>query len=128
MQTTPKCLGIPPVLVGCLLLLVAAASAWSTRSFVRRATRATGVVVALNAGSAHPEIEFDLPSGEKVSFPAGGFISYSVGERPTVLYLPEAPFKGARLDHFGALWMRHIMLAAMGLIALAFGVRGLLAT
>jgi hypothetical protein len=69
------------VTVGCLLLLGAAGSAWSTRGFVQRATRADAVVIALNAGSAHPQVQFELPSGEKLSFPAGGFISYNMGAK-----------------------------------------------
>jgi hypothetical protein len=112
---------------GALLLLLAAFSAWRTRSFVQRAARADGVVVSLNAGSAHPEVEFTLPNGEKVTFPASGFISYTKGQHATVLYLTDDPSLSPRLDDFGQLWVPHIIQLVFALVALGFGLRALLA-
>jgi hypothetical protein len=112
-------------IAGGVFLLVSGVSALSTRAFVDRATRAEGVVVSLNAGSAHPQVEFALPSGEKLSFPAGGFISYNKGERAKVLYRPEAPSETARLDDFGELWLPDLASALLGSVVLLFGLNGL---
>jgi hypothetical protein len=119
-------MGIPTLIGGGLLLLLGVFTALRTRSFVERAARADGVVVSLNAGSAHPEVEFALPSGEKVTFPASGFISYSKGQRATVLYLSEDPSRSPRLDDFGQLWMPHVIQFAFALGAIAVGLRALL--
>lgn len=118
---TPRRTGWLAVAAGCVLSLLAALSLLSTRSFVRRAAHADAIVVALNAGSAHPQVEFALVSGEKLSFPAGGFISYNKGARAKVLYMPEAPIESVRLDDFGALWLPDIVQAFMGIVFLGVG-------
>jgi hypothetical protein len=110
---------------GGILLLASAASAWSTRGFIDRATRAEGVVVSLHAGSAHPEVEFKLPSGKNLSFPAGGFISYNKGDRARVLYLPAAPIESVRLDDFGELWLPDIASALLGAVIVFLGLNEL---
>lgn len=105
------------------MLLLTALEAYSTREFVQHAARANGVVVALNAGAAHPEIEFTSASGEKISFPAGGFISFRKGQRAAVLYRREDPYRGPRLDHFGQLWAPLIISASLALMGILLGAR-----
>jgi hypothetical protein len=113
------------IIAGGLFVLVSLLGVWTTQSFVVRATRADGVVASLNAGSAHPQIEFAMPSGDTVSFPAGGFISYNTGERVTVLYLPEAPRESVRLNDFGDLWLPDIISGAVGVVVMLLGAVGL---
>jgi hypothetical protein len=125
MSSVPKWLGVLSLCAGCLLAVITVVDAWSTREFIRSAQRADGVVTELNAGAAHPQVQFQLPSGEKVEFPASGDISYSKAQRAPVLYLPEDPFRSARLDDFGDLWMPMIIRTGMALVFIALGLRGL---
>lgn len=118
--------GIFGLVIGGILWLTVIASVWGTYRFILKAIRTEAVVIALNAGSAHPQVEFELPSGEKISFPAGGLISYNRGERAKVLYMPEAPVETVRLDDFGALWLPIILRAVLASMFLAFGLAALL--
>jgi hypothetical protein len=119
----------PPRWLGVVFLVIAAGcwllegiGAWSTRSFVRRATRAEGEVLKWEVGgSAHAEIRFALPSGKSETFRAGTFIPFSPGERAPILYLPEQPSR-ARVDDFGQLWMPHILGFMFGAAFLAGGL------
>ena len=122
MNPTPRWFALVFLAVGCLVLLTLVFDIWSTRRFVSNATRADGVVIELNAGTAHPQVEFSLPSGEKVSFPANGFISYGMGKHAKVLYLPDDPYTSARLDDFGDLWTGKILQAVLGFVFLVVGV------
>jgi hypothetical protein len=110
------------VVVGVVLVAGAIASGFSTREFVRNSSVAPGVVVSLNAGGSHPEIEFTPVSGDKVSYPQGGMIfGYQKGDRVRVLYNPKDPSADPCVDDFGALWFWSIL---PGLIGLAFAVAG----
>jgi hypothetical protein len=52
---------------------------------------ADGIVTKLNAGGAHPEIEFTTPDGQTVSYPQGGMIGgYKPGDHVRVLELAVA--------------------------------------
>jgi len=111
--------------VGLGLIAIAIALALSTRGFVRRASRAEGVVVGLNAGESHPEIEFTPASGPRVSFSQGGFISgYKQGRRVEVLYDADRPARTARVNAPGALWFVPVLLGALGIAFLCAGVFG----
>lgn len=86
----------------------------NTRDFLAAAVTAPGRVVALNAGSSHPEIEFVTRKGERVSYPQGGWIGgYRVGDKVTVLYLENSPNPQATIDRTGAIWDFSIMLIFM---------------
>ena len=108
------------MIVGIGLLTAAGVQAVGVRSFVRGATVADGVVARLNAGGSHPEIEFDTASGQKISYPQGGFIfGYRPGDKVRVLYDRDAPAQTARVDAFGALWFVPLLLALLGVASLA---------
>jgi hypothetical protein len=102
------------IVIGLGLILAAAGVAVSVRSFTRKAATAEGVVVRLNAGGSHPQIEFTTGSGQKVSYPQGGLICcYRAGERVRVLYETDRP-NDARLNTFGALWFTPLILLLVG--------------
>jgi hypothetical protein len=102
------------IMAGVGLLAGAVWSGVMTGNFISHAKIADGVVVGLNAGGAHPQIQFTTAAGEKVAFPASGFIYYHVGERVKVFFLPADPLKHASLDAFGALWFAPVLLAFLG--------------
>lgn len=126
MRSVPRWFALCAVGVGSLLLVVLLIDVWSTYRFIARATRADGIVIELNAGSAHPQVKFELPSKESVEFPANGYISYRVGQAAKVLYLPDDPQKSARLDDFGDLWLDKIFDALMALTFIGLGLLRLL--
>lgn len=102
-----KLIGTLFPILGTGLLLASIISTILTFRFIDEAERIAGKVVRLNAGGAHPVIEFK-PQGEGVLRHYGsGFIYYAVGDSVTVLYLkdPQSPagFQ-ARIDTPGALW------------------------
>jgi hypothetical protein len=119
--------GLLPVGVGVVLLAIALAVAQSTRQFIREAASAPGVVTDLNAGSSHPQIEFNTAAGEKVSYPQGGCVSHKPGDRVRVLYRPSRPAQSdATLDEPGALWDSAAFLGLMGLVFILGGVGAIL--
>jgi hypothetical protein len=108
------------VWLGCIYGLVV--SIHSTRQFLDAANKAPGVVVALNAGGSHPQIEFLTPKGERVSYPQGGLIAgFKVGDKVTVLYLADSPRTSATVNRTGAVWFDSILLSAfiIGIPAIA---------
>ena len=106
-------------LVGVGLLAGAVWEAAATRSFVARARSATGEVVRLNAGGAHPEVRFIADGGQAVEYPQGGMIwGYHPGDHVTVLYDPRAPAMGPVVDTAGALWGFNAMTFLMGAVFL----------
>lgn len=108
------------VVIGIVLLAAAGVTAGARRSFVRRALATEGIVVRLNAGGSHPQIEFTTSSGEKVSYPQGGLIfGYRPGDRVRVLYNPTAAAGTACVDRFGALWFGPLVLLILGLFCVA---------
>ena len=114
--------GVVIGLIGAVLLAVGIAAALAKRSFVVNASKAGGVVARLNAGGSHPEIEFAAATGEKYSYPQGGFIfGYKPGQHVTVLYDPSRPANSACVDAFGALWFTPFFLTAMGLFFVVVG-------
>ena len=91
--------------------------------FVRQATTCDGVVVRLNAGGSHPQIEFTTRAQEKISYPQGGFIfGYKPGDRVTVLYDPRDAHGTACVSAPGALWFTTLLLCALGVFLAAVGV------
>ena len=117
--------------VGAGLLLAAAVTAISVRTFRKAASEAEGLVVHLNAGGSHPQIEFTAASGEKVSVPQAGFIwGLHTGDKVHVLYDQARPAASARLDAVGNLWFLPLLLSFIGAafvvtgLSLASGARG----
>lgn len=107
------------IFIGLLVIAGAIAVALQVNRFIKDSIVAPGRVASLNAGGAHPEIEFTTAVGQKVSYPQGGWIGgYKPGDWVRVRYRPEAPRQTATLDRFGALWFWPTLL-------LLFGVGGL---
>jgi hypothetical protein len=72
--------------------------------FTMSAAMADGVVIKLNQGGSHPEIQFTTADNKVVDYPQGGMISgYKVGDKVRVLYDKENTAR-AEIDSFGALW------------------------
>jgi len=113
-------------LIGIGLLGIAVNLFLDQRDFLTRAQTADGIVSYLNAGGSHPEIAFTTASGEKISYPQGGFIfGYQKDQPVRVLYLPGQPDGSAIVDTPAALWGTSGMLGGMGLV---FTLVGLLET
>jgi Protein of unknown function (DUF3592) len=115
--------GVLFVLLGIGLLIAAVTFAARTHGFKRDAAAAEGVVVRLNAGGSHPQIEFTTAAGQTISYPQGGFLfGYQPGDRVRVLYSPGEPARTACVDAFGALWFTSLLLGAMGLCFVGGGL------
>jgi hypothetical protein len=118
-----KAMSIMFIVVGSLMLLTAVVSVFSTREFVKSAQSARGIVKELNHGSAHPQIEFVLPSGERTEFPANGWISYQKGDDVEVLYvIDENGLLDARLNDRGDLWYSAVSQVGLGLVFVVAGL------
>ncbi|OPG70114.1 hypothetical protein B1219_22620 [Pseudomonas ogarae] len=117
-------LGLLFALIGIVLLGIAVNLTLDRRDFLARAQTADGIVSHLNAGGSHPEIAFTTVSGEKISYPQGGFIfGYQKDQPVRVHYLPEQPTTSAIVDAPTALWGTS---GVLGFIGLVFTLVGLL--
>ncbi|MBM0745266.1 DUF3592 domain-containing protein (plasmid) [Phormidium sp. CLA17] len=120
-----KLLGILFPILGVVLLLGASIEALMTHRFITLASRAEGEVVRLDAGGAHPVIQF-APAGKAViKFSTSGYINYAVGDRVAVLYLEDAQdpsMTWAKIDTPGALWFEEIHLVGLGAAMLIAGL------
>ena len=111
------------IVVGGGLLIAAITTGLTRRAFVREAESAEGVVVQLNAGGSHPQIEFAAKSGQQISYPQGGLIfGYRIGDRVRVLYRPEDPRGTACVDTLGAVWSAQLFLGGLGLLCVIGGL------
>lgn len=107
------------LVVGVILLGVAAVVGLSVRRFTHAAASAEGAVVRLNAGGSHPQVDFVTAAGDRVSYPQGGLIfGARVGDKVRVLYMPDEPLSTARVDTFGSLWFVPLLLLAIGVVML----------
>lgn len=110
------------ILRGLLILVVGAGALigamWLTVEqwrFLEFAQRAPGEVVALNAGGSHPQIRFNGPDGQAISYPEGGLIwGYREGMQVEVLYDPADPRRGAVINDRGAIWGMSIFAGVIG--------------
>jgi len=102
------------MLAGTALLAFVWLGAQAKTEFAHDARRAEGIVVALQAGPAHPKIEFADTNGNKVAFFAGGWISHRVGDRVQVLFLEDAPLATAQLDEPGSRWFLLTIVGTLG--------------
>jgi hypothetical protein len=106
-----------------VLLSISISTGMATRQFVREAAVATGVVTKLNAGGSHPDIEFTTPTGQKMSYAQGGWISgYKPGDRVRVLYRPADPHATASIDATGALWFAPGLTGLLGFAFILIGI------
>jgi Protein of unknown function (DUF3592) len=114
--------GLVLAATGLAALVFSFSSVQTTLEFVRTARRTDGRVVSLNAGPAHPEIEFVAPNGQKISFPAGGWISHRRGDRVGVLFLDHDPEGTAEIDEPGSRWFLAGLFAILGTALLVGGL------
>jgi len=115
--------GLLFALIGSGLLVIAVKLTLDRREFLASAQIADGIVSHLNAGGSHPEIAFTSSSGEKISYPQGGFIfGYQKDQPVRVYYLPKQPANSAIVDDLAALWGTP---GALGFIGLVFTIVGL---
>jgi hypothetical protein len=111
---------VPLLVVGLVLLFLAASVAVHTRRFVAGAVRAPGFVTGTPAGGSHPIIRFTTASGEEGSFPQGGFVfGYRPGDKVTVIYDPNNPTHRTSLDTVGAIWFFPLLLGGLGVAFVA---------
>lgn len=116
-QGAQKLVGILFPYIGLGLLLAAILSTVLTSRFINDASKLEGKVIRLNAGGAHPVIQFQPPGEQPVKFSGSGFINYAVGDSVTVLYLKDAQTPAgfhAKIDTPGALWDGSIALTLLG--------------
>lgn len=106
------------------LLIISGYMGLARQDFLSRADAAPGKVASLNAGSAHPQIEFAAADGKTYSYPQGGMIyGYRAGQAVEVLYLQKAPQLTAVINDAGAIWGPAVLI---GLIGLGFGMLSML--
>ncbi|MDN5514816.1 MAG: DUF3592 domain-containing protein [Pseudomonas sp.] len=125
MPTTPsrRLKGGLFALAGLALITATVVQTSSRLDFLGSAVQAEGNVVALNAGSSHPEIAFIDNSGARISYPQGGWIyGYQVGMQVKVYYRAEAPATSAVVDDFGALWGTSVLLGLLGSVFIVSGL------
>lgn len=113
-----KLIGIIFPIIGGGLLIGSVVSATFTYQFISTASRAEGKVVKLNAGGAHPSIQF-IPLSKKtaIEFSGSGYINYAVGDKVTVLYLKNDIYPSGfqtNIDNLGALWFGTAILSFLG--------------
>ena len=108
--------------VGLAVLIFCGVWLVQTRSFVRSAQAASGVVVSLNAGGSHPQVRFTTAAGLTLDYPQNGLIfGYAVGDAVPVLYDPNRP-RSACINSFAALWGMQMMLALLGAVFVFTGL------
>jgi hypothetical protein len=114
------------ILLGGTLMIAAGVSAAGVVRFLRTAARATGTVVALNAGGSHPQIVFTTDTGVSVEYPQGGLVfGRRVGEQVSVRYQTADPRGTATLDTFLSLWTVPLIVGILAIFALAAGATSL---
>ncbi|MGE8413557.1 MAG: DUF3592 domain-containing protein [Pseudomonas sp.] len=118
--------GLLFALIGIGLLVIAGNLALERREFIASAQTADGIVSDLNAGGSHPEIAFNTASGERISYPQGGFIfGYQKDQPVRVYYQPERPANSAVIDDPAALWATPGVLGVIGLVFVIAGLVGI---
>ncbi|MCA8017965.1 DUF3592 domain-containing protein [Burkholderia metallica] len=118
--------GISAIVIGMGLLVAAAISAQSTREFLRTSIVVPGLVVKLNAGGYHPEIQFTTKTGQQISYPQGGIVTkVELGQRVEVRYQADDPDGSATMNVFAAIWDSTIVFAFLGVVAIVCGIMNL---
>lgn len=107
-----------------VLFAISAYMGLARQTFLSGADIAPGMVISLNAGGAHPQIEFAAADGKTYRYPQGGMIyGYRAGQAVQVLYRHEDPRMTAVINDTGAIWGPAALIALMGL---GFGVLSVL--
>jgi hypothetical protein len=116
-----KLRGVGTAIIGAVALGAAALDFDSTREFVTSARKTEGFVLSLNAGPAHPQVEFRASNGKVITFPGNGCVSHQPGDRVRVLYRDGQPLETATLDEPGALWVFDGITALTGVVLMLTG-------
>lgn len=110
--------------IGGLILVGGLALGLGSLRHVLHGERAAGVVVdILREGDMYaPAVRFRLPDGEmqEVKDLASGAPDFAVGDRVTILYMPQDP-RDFRIDTFDRLWFPAIFVTIFGAFWLLFG-------
>lgn len=110
--------------IGGLILAGGLALGWGSLRHVLYAERADGEVVEIRReGDMYaPVLRFRLPNGEmqEVKDLGSGAPDFAVGDRVTVLYMPEDP-EDFRIDTFDRLWFSAIFVTGFACFWLMFG-------
>ncbi len=114
--------GISAIVIGVSLLVAAAINAQSAREFLRTSIVVPGLVVKLNAGGYHPEIQFTTKTGQQISYPQGGITKVELGQRVEVRYQADDPDGSATMNVFVAIWDSPIVFTIMAAFAIVCGV------
>lgn len=118
--------GISAIVIGVGLLVAAAISAQSTSAFLRTSIVVPGLVVRLNAGSYHPEIQFTTKTGQQISYPQGGIVTkVELGQRVEVRYQADDPDGSATMNVFATIWDSTSVFAFLGAVAIVCGIMNL---
>ena len=100
------------------LLVATGMMASSEYRFIQTAARADGTVVRQNYGKHHVAIRFIIANGKTIEYRQNGFVSLEEGQNVTVLYDPNEPEFGARINTIGATWGNTIGFGGLGLFFL----------
>lgn len=118
--------GISAMVIAVGFLVAAAISAQSTREFLRTSIVVPGLVIKLNAGGYHPEIQFTTKTGQQISYPQGGIVTKAeLGQRVEVRYQADDPDGSATMNVLVAIWNSSIIFAIMGAFAVVCGIMNL---
>ncbi len=119
------------MVIGLILLLVAAATGWRAYRFVSTAQHTVGVVVRSapdepgDRSPGHPIVEFTTVDGHTVRALQHSGSSVAYGARLPIIYAPTDP-EGATVASFWSVWAVPLILLWLGAIMLigpAFGLR-----
>jgi hypothetical protein len=110
--------------IGGLILAGGLALGWGSLRHVLWAERAAGEVIEIRReGDMYaPVLRFRLPGGEtqEVKDLGSGAPDFAVGDRVTILYMPEDP-EDFRIDTFERLWLSAIFVTVFASFWLLFG-------
>jgi len=122
--------------IGLVFILVSFWTYQNTQQFLAQSETAQGEVIHLVLGSSrtddsgsgsgvyYPVVRFATPEGEYIEFQSGIGSqppAYRVGDRVTVRYRPDDPYR-AKIDSFFQLWFLSVLFGGMGFM---FGSIGL---
>lgn len=115
--------GVTFTIIGIGLVAAGIVTGIAKRGFIREAVTAHGMVVSTLSAGSHPDIEFTALSGQKVTYPQGGWLfGYRAGDQVRVFYKPDDPATTACLDAFGALWFTPLFLSILGIALFVIGI------
>lgn len=115
--------GLLFTLMGMAMLAIAGWTLADRLQFLDRAQPVQGWVDHLNAGGSHPQVVFQTPAGQRVSYAQNGLIfGYAPGQPVRVLYLPEAPARDPVVDTPAALWGVTVLIGLIGAVFVFAGL------